>query len=132
MDVIRSARQQLVYWDAAKTLSSMVKWYFVPDDRPFFHGENRFTCEIWDPVHWYAGGAGFDELSPPLPYNGKAPGPYPGLPGKFCGKKSWFADGCPSDAPPLPRRPDGLPACCFGRGAYSSAFSDAWDTFSGS
>lgn len=117
-----------MYWDNARTRFSDAIWYFVPDDRPFFSGEHRFSLEIWDPVHWYCDGAGEDYLTQPTYYNGAAPGPFLGK-GCVCGNRDWFLDGCPSDAPALARRPDGLPACCFGRGAYSEAYSDAFDTF---
>lgn len=128
MDVRRSCCIHRCYWDDAQTLASDIIWYFVPDDRPFFPGEQIFTSEIWDPVHWFTPGAGEDPLSPPRYYNGAAPGPFKGN-GHVCGNRDWFGTGCPSDAPPIPRRADGLPACCFGRGAYSTAYSDAFDTF---
>lgn len=129
MDVMRSCSVQRVYWDNARTKSSLIRWYFVPDDTPFLPGWNRFCSEIWDPVHWYCEGAGLDYLDKPVYRNGKPLGPFTAK--KPCGKLEWFDKGCPSDAPPIPRRPDGLPACCFGRGAYSPAYSDDFDTFSG-
>lgn len=115
-----------VYWDAAKTKSSTIIWYPVPDGTPFLPFRNRFTAEIWDPIHWYDDGAGEDDATGRTYYNGAALGPFKGG-GHFCGEPPWFEHGSPSDAPPLPRTPDGLPACCFGRGAYSSAFSIGFD-----
>lgn len=128
MDSLRRCKTHRVYWDNERTRYSTIIWYFVPDDTPFFDGEHIFSSETWDPVHWWTPGAGEDYLTKPSYYNGAPLGPFRGD-GHVCGQKSWFRDGCPSDAPAIPRRADGLPACCFGSGAYSSAFSDDWDTF---
>lgn len=119
-----------MFFDKNQTLSAMVKWYWAPEGSKPLPFPHKFTSETWDTVHWFTDGIGEDPLSEPLYYSGASPGPFKGK--SFCGPEEWWRNGCPSDAPPLPKNADGLPACCFGRGAYSSAFSDAWDTIRGS
>lgn len=110
-------------------MGDWISYYFVPDTSPFLPFENRFTSEIWDDVHWWGEGAGeaWDRAQPW--YSGRLPGPFVGG-GRFCGRADWFADGCPSDAPPVPRTPGGLAACCFAgplTGAYDLEYSKAFD-----
>jgi hypothetical protein len=107
----------------------MIMWYWAPDDAIFFPGEQRFSSETWDDVHWWTDGAGEDPLSVREYTKGMMPVPFKGD-GRFCGRKEWFADGAPSDAPPIPRGAGGWPQCCFNRpltGAYALAYSSAWD-----
>lgn len=111
MDVLRSCKRHKVFWDNAKTKSSEVIWYWAEPGAEFLRSPNLFTSETWDTVHWYCPGAGEDDLSNPTYYNGLNQWGFAGQ-GKVCGDLSWFAEGCPSDAPPLPRNADGSPACC--------------------
>lgn len=127
---MRVCKRKWMWFDEAKTLGGYVNWYWAPKGSKPLPFPTRFTSETWDTVHWWNPGAGEDDMSLSTYSKGALPGPFKGL--SFCGRPEWFQDGCPSDAPPLPKNADGLPACCFGRGAYSSAFSDAWDTIRGS
>jgi hypothetical protein len=127
VDVLRHGYKHKMYWDAAKTMSSDVIWYKAPDGAKAFPGISTFGSEIYDGVHWWNPGAGEDDASKSSWYNSAIPGPFKGQ--HFCGDPEWWQDGCPTDAPLIPVNSAGLPACCFGRGAYSSAFSKAWDVF---
>lgn len=118
-----------MYWDNERTKSSLVKYYWAPEGAEFFPHPIIYTSETWDTCHWYAEGAGEDRMAGYSYYNGAIPGPFKGK--HSCGPKEWWMNGCPSDAPPLPRNSQGLPACCFDRGAYSSAYSTAWDALRG-
>ena len=129
MDLLRVCHQQTVYWDQARTKKSTIIWYWCEPDAKIFPGPNLFTSETWDTVHWYGGPIGEDWASERAYYKGNAPGPFTGQ-GAFCGQLDWFANGCPSDAPPIPRTDGGLARCCFPgglRGAYYLSYSSAWD-----
>lgn len=118
-----------MYFDNAKTLASDVIWYKAPDGAKPLPFPSLFGSETSDTYHWWCPGAGEDDSSRSSYYNGKIPGPFKGR--SYCGPQQWWTNGCPSDAPRLSRNAAGLPSCCFGRGAYSTAFSDAWDVFRG-
>lgn len=110
MDVLRVCKTHRVYWDNAKTRSSLIVWYRVSDETPFFPGPHVFSSETYDTCHWWNPGAGEDDQSPPAWYDGADPvGFTPTVP---CGSLDWFANGAPSDAPAIPRDVDGFPACC--------------------
>lgn len=128
-DVLRHGYQHRWYWDNARSVFSDVIWYKAPAGAKDFPGFSRFGSETLDTVHWYQEGAGEDYATKSSYYNSKIPGPFTGQ--KFCGPIEWYADGCPTDAPLIARNSSGLPSCCFGRGAYSGAYSDAWDVFRG-
>jgi hypothetical protein len=114
MDVRRSCSKAFMFWDAAQTRGSRVRWFFV-DGAPFFPGPHQFTSEIWDQVHWGNPGPGeTDKL--PQPYDrGAPPSPFFPAPPKegdaLCAPLEWFRDGAPSDAPPL-KWLNYVPACC--------------------
>lgn len=118
MDVMRTCKTKQVFWDAAKTRSSEIIWYRVPDDTPFFPGPHVFSDERYDTVHWWNPGAGEDDDvgydwysgAPPVNFQPTAP----------CGDLDWFANGAPSDAPALPRDKMGFPVCCPGGGQATS------------
>jgi hypothetical protein len=118
-----------MWFDNEKTRGAWVTWYWAPEGSKPLSFPTLYTSETWDGVHWFCPGAGEDDQSNPVFYNGTAPGPFKGK--SFCGKQEWFENGCPSDAPPLPQNAQGLPKCCFGRGAYSDAYSGGWDVFRG-
>lgn len=116
MDVRRSCSTTVMFWDAAQTVSSTVRWFFVDDSTPFCPFPHRFSSEIWDGTHWGNPGAGEDPLST-QPYDkGAPPAPIEPiiLPGDLpCGPPEWFREGAPSDAPPEVWA-NGIPACCHG------------------
>lgn len=122
-------KKKWMWFDNAKTIGGWVQWYWAPKGSKPLPFPTRFTSETWDTVHWQCEGAGEDDLTAPIWYSGASPGPFKGR--SWCGPAEWFISGCPSDAPPLPKNAQGLPRCCFGRGAYSDAFSDAWDSIRG-
>lgn len=110
MDVLRVCKTHKVFWDAARTRSSTIIWYRVPDTTPFFPGPHCFSSETYDTCHWFNPGAGEDYETGPTWYDGSPPASFSAT--SFCGEPEWFADGAPSNAPPLPRDAAGLPACC--------------------
>jgi hypothetical protein len=115
-----------MWWDAAQTIGSFVRWYFV-DGAPFLPFPHGFTSENWDPVHW--GNPDFGEAWDRLqPYDkGAPPSPAPfGV--KYCGPVEWWQEGAPSDAAPLVWS-GGIPVCCSTGlvGPYDASFSYAYD-----
>jgi hypothetical protein len=114
-----------MWWDNAQTVGSMVRWYFA-DDAPFLPFPHRFATEIYDKVHWWQPGAGVDSTQE-YTYDKGAPPPWNPSARRFCGRPEWYTYGCPSDAPPAPRLPNGAPGCCFGPGSYSIDFSRDFD-----
>lgn len=105
-----------MWWDAAQTIGSHVRWYFV-DDAPFAPFPHVFSSENWDMVHWFDDGAGeaddqtqpYDKGAPPTPF---APVVQPGdVP---CGPPDWWLNGAPSDAPPEVWL-NGIPECCHAK-----------------
>lgn len=130
MDLLRACKKQFMWFDNERTRGDVVTWYFTPPGAQFLTVPNRYTSETWDTVHWWGEGAGEAWDHVPTYYKGTPPGPFTGTDGKLCGQLEWFRDGMPQDAPPLPRRSDGLPACCLPpitMGAYSRAYSHAYD-----
>jgi hypothetical protein len=121
MDLLRACKVHTVYWDAARTLKSELVWYWCEPGAKPFPGPQRFSSETWDYTHWAAGGAGEDDETGSTYYSGKPPGTPASK--TFCGPAEWFADGCPSDAPPLERNAANLPVCCFGNPPVHSGCS---------
>lgn len=102
-----------MWWDAAQTVGSFVRWYFA-DDAPFIPFPHQYTREIYDEVHWFNGGPGeadnrlqpYDKGAPPAPFYGAAKkGTRP------CGPELWWQNGAPADAAPLTWL-NGVPICC--------------------
>lgn len=112
-----------MWWDAEQTIGSWVRWYKTPPGTPWLPFPHRFSSETWDQVHWYNGGAGEDDATNSIYDKGALPSPPP-LALQPCGPADWWLNGCPSDAPPASG------SCCTPaglRGAYSRAYSMAWD-----
>lgn len=130
MDVLRACYRKRMYFDQARSVVQVVDWYFVPDTFPFWDGENAFCSEVYDGVKWYGDPPGEDPLDARIYTKGHMPAPFNPLAGRFCGQRSWFTDGAPSDAPPVPRTPGGIPACCFPAGltgGYDLGYSPGWN-----
>lgn len=110
MDVRRSCAKSVMFWDDAQTVSSTVRWYFT--DEPFLPFPHRFSSEIWDETHWVNPGAGETDKLPQTYDKGALPSPVAPVPrGAPCGPPEWFANGAPSNAPPLEWL-NGIPSCC--------------------
>lgn len=117
MDLARVCYSKKVYWDDAKTKSSVITWYRASENALPFPFPHVFSMEVYDTVHWYNPGAGEDQLTGRTYYNGVPPARFTGQ--AFCGEPEWYL-GAPSDAPPLELDEAGWPACCnVEGGAYA-------------
>lgn len=114
-----------MWWDAAQTIGSTVRWFFV-DESDFLPFPHAYSSEIWDPVHWINPGIG-EAWNLNQDYtNGHLPDPVPSD-ANYCGPPDWWLNGCPSDAPPL-EWVDGLPECCTpATGEYTFEYTTEYD-----
>jgi hypothetical protein len=103
-------------FDVDGEIVAPVKWYWASPGAKLFPGANSFSSDNWITPSNSTLGLGEVWTSPRPWRNGSLTVVPPGD-GHICGGDiSWFTDGCPSDAPPIPRVPDGLAACCIAGG----------------
>lgn len=111
MDVLRSCYTTDMQFDTAGEIIAPVQWYWCKPGAKLFPNRNSFSSDIWTEVNYSTTGLGELWTSIPEWRNGSLPFIPPGD-GHVCGDISWFSDGCPSDAPPLPRSVFGIAGCC--------------------
>lgn len=100
-------------FDEAGLIVGKVKWYWCAPGAKILPVANSFSSDNWTPVNNSTLGLGEVWNSPRSWRNGSLRVVPPGD-GHICGGDiSWFTEGCPSDAPPIPRTADGLAACCL-------------------
>jgi hypothetical protein len=112
MDCVRSCYTVNMQFDAAGEIVVPVTWYFTSPGALTFPGPHRFgSSHTWAPHSLPSIGLGERWDSKPSYANGAQPFYAPGS-GSFCGPLDWFAEGCPSDAPPVQYSSAGVPVCC--------------------
>jgi len=112
MDYLRSCYSTDMQFDEAGLIVHKVRWYWCEPGAKLFPGRNSFSSDNWSPINNSTLGLG-EVWNSPRPWsNGSLSVPPPPGDGHVCGDLSWFSEGCPSDAPPLPRSPSGLATCC--------------------
>jgi len=126
VDYIRSAYTAYMALDAEATVLQKVRWFFCDSSAKFMSGDSVFRSSNYFDLKFNPPGPG-EQLTPKAWSNGKKPGRYTGQ--KRCGQASWWLDGVPlGQIGPQPTTPRGESRCCGPfRGAYSKAYSDAWD-----
>jgi hypothetical protein len=110
MDFLRSCYTGTMQFDEEGLITAQVQWYWCSDEAKYFHLPNAFCSGVWDEDPYSHVGIG--ETNDPKNWrDGSFPIPVTGT-DKVCGDPIWFTEGCPSDAPPLPRNSSGLSTCC--------------------
>jgi hypothetical protein len=97
-------------FDQAGLITAQVQWYWCQPEAKYFHLPNSFCSGSWDKISYSHVGIG-ETADPTTWRDGSFPIPVTGT-DKVCGDPTWFTEGCPSDAPPLPRNTSGLSTCC--------------------
>lgn len=112
MDYLRNCYDVDMQFDQDANVIARVRWYFVPDDTPFFPGPQKFGSQYLQWRDFDPGGIGERWDSVRKRNDGTVP--WPIQPPSLCEHTpiEWFDEGAPSDAPPLPRTPLGQAACC--------------------
>lgn len=111
MDWLRSCYSTDMQFDLAGTIVGKVKWYWCRPGAKVFPYQNSFSSDNWITPANSTLGLG-EVWNSPRPWRNGSILVVPPGDGHVCGDISWFTDGCPSDAPPLPRSPSGLALCC--------------------
>jgi hypothetical protein len=111
MDYLRSCYSTDMQFDLAGNIVGKVKWYWAAKGAKIFPYQNSFSSDNWITPSNSTLGLG-EVWNSPRPWRNGSLLVVPPGDGHVCGDISWFTDGCPSDAPPLPRSPSGLALCC--------------------
>jgi hypothetical protein len=99
-------------FDQAGTLFAPVRWYFTPPGAADFPGSHYFASNdfqehgyvLTDPGPYWNQIPVYDKGTPPTGLSGKGPP---------CGPLSWWQNGVPSSAPPLPLDNGLISLCCM-------------------
>jgi hypothetical protein len=112
MDLLRTCYEIDMQFDQAGTIIRRVRWYFVPEDTPWFPGPHMFGSNVWMWQSITPAGIGEYWNSKRKQTKGMVPWSIT-KPVRFCGQLDWYEDGVPTGTADLIRSPSGQSQCCL-------------------